>query len=114
MSDKKIMLYTNLLVFPGVGHWIEKKWLRGCWYVIPTVLAIFVLIRWVVLQAAEIILKVQHSGQEVNLFSLQPFVKESLRNSNSTEVWLAVVVIVVCWVLSVVDAYFIIRKRNEF
>jgi hypothetical protein len=99
----------SALVFPGLGHFSLKRRARGCCFLLPSVLAILFLVRVAASRANAMLAQIEALAQ-VDALTPDPLAiaqQAFASGGQETMVTLATVVIAVCWVGSIVDAFFI-------
>jgi hypothetical protein len=89
-------------VFPGVGHFFLKCYLRGMVLFIPAILAVFLLTRDLVAQTELVMSKLESGAVSPDLQAIGALLDATPDTLTTT---IAYWVIVVCWVLGVIDAY---------
>jgi hypothetical protein len=100
---KKALL--NTVVFPGVGQFIDKQYIRAAIYALMSLLALIVLIGQlsglvsVILQQIQT-LSVPPSFQETLLL-----VNQTLTNQDTSSVTIATMGLVIAWALSMLDTF---------
>jgi hypothetical protein len=99
----------SALVFPGLGHFALKRRARGCCFLLPSVLAILFLVRVAATRANAMLAQIEALAQ-VDALTPDPLAiaqQAFASGGQETMVTLATVVIAVCWVGSIVDAFLI-------
>ena len=98
----------SALIFPGLGHLVLRRGLRGCAFMLPAALAVIYLLRSV-LQLMDTLLNDLNSGA----LSLDPVaILERVHASgiDNTATNLASLVCIVCWAGSIADAIWLGRR----
>jgi hypothetical protein len=95
----------SALVFPGLGHFALKRRARGCCFLVPAVLAILYLVRVAAARANAMLAQIDSGALALDPQAIAD--QLSAAGPQSTPVTLATVVIAVCWVGSIVDAFLI-------
>lgn len=109
MQAKTKAALVSALLFPGLGHLLIKRPMRGCLFIVPTLLAIGLLLRSTLTLADSIVAEI-NSG--VLPLDLTPIIAR-INAAGADDPLLngAGLVILVCWVGSVVDAWWLERDR---
>ena len=95
----------SALVFPGLGHFALKRRARGCCFLVPSVLAILYLLRVAATRANAMLAQIDSGALALDAQAISG--QLSAPGPQSTLVTLATVVLAVCWVGSIVDAFLI-------
>lgn len=93
----------SALVFPGLGHFALKRRARGCWFLLPAVLAILYLVRVAAARANALLAHIDSGALDIDAQAIS----DQLSAPQSTQVTLAIVVLAVCWAGSIVDAFLV-------
>lgn len=99
----------SALVFPGLGHFALQRRARGCCFLLPCALAILLLIRVAAARANAMLAQIEAMGQ---IGALMPDALAIAQQAftccgQETMATLATVVIAVCWIGSIIDAFLI-------
>ena len=95
----------SALVFPGLGHFALKRKARGCWFLLPCALAIVFLIRVAAARANAMLAQIDSGALALDPTAIAG--QLSVTGAPSTLVTLTTVVIALCWVGSIIDAFLI-------
>jgi len=105
--NKAVLL--SILVFPGSGHILLKKYRMGSSLIIASAIALSVLVYHLIQQAMEIINKIQR-GEIVQTDIAT--ISEILHQTDSLRIKISTAVLLVLWVFSTVDSYRISQKKK--
>jgi len=99
------------LVYPGLGHWVLKRYKRGVFLMLAVTAALLVIIIQAVQQAFMVLEKIQAKGGTIDLDTLSKTVTEAT-TSRSLMFDLLFLFLIACWVVGIVDAFRIGRKKD--
>jgi hypothetical protein len=95
----------SALVFPGLGHFVLKHRARGCWFLVPSVLAILFLVKVAAARADALLMQIESGKLALDPQSIAA--QLTAPGAQDTMVTLAIVVGALCWVGSIIDAFLI-------
>ena len=99
---------VSALIFPGLGHLVLKRPLRGCLFVVPALLAIGFLLR-TTLELANTLVAEINSGK-LALDPIDVIARIHATGVDNPATNAASLVILLCWIGSVADAYWLGRR----
>lgn len=109
LSTRAAML--NALLFPGWGHIYLRKYWRGI-FIIVGILAGLLSIVWSISQATlEILKKTPVPKGTVNPALIIELTMKTLQSANYSQIVPVTFLIIFLWILSIIDAYLIGRKK---
>ena len=100
------------LVLPGLGQVFLKRYKRGIALVLVVLGSMFVIISKALEQAQTILEKIQAEGGTLDIATITNAATQSVSGSDNSAYSLALLLIVVCWVIGIVDAYSGRKKKN--
>jgi len=100
------------LVFPGLGQVIQKHYKRGAVLLLAVSASLSVILIKAVQQAFAILEKIQSEGGEIDMSMISKSATQASTSSGSLIFKIALLLILVCWIIGVVDAYRIGKKRD--
>lgn len=100
------------LVFPGLGQIMLKHYKRGTVLILAVSAGLLVILVKVVGHALTILEKLESEGGSIDLGSISQAATQASTASESLTVKLLMVLIVGCWIIGVVDAFWIGRKKD--
>jgi hypothetical protein len=100
------------LVFPGLGQVILKHYMRGIALMLAVLAGLSVIIVKASQQALAIVEKIQSEGGAIDMNTISKAATQASTTSESFIVNLVLLLIIVCWIIGVVDAYRIGRKKD--
>lgn len=99
----------SALIFPGLGHLALKRPGRGCLFIIPALLAIAYLLRTTLALANTLVDEINNGKLGMDPVAIVERIHASAIDSPATNA--ASLVILLCWVGSVADAFWLGRQR---
>ena len=103
----------NALLFPGWGHFYLKKYKRGLIFIL-TVLAGMLSLCWTITQVAYNILKANPFPKgTADVATVIKLSMDSTKAINSNKLSLILLLIVLLWIISIIDAYRLGKKQME-
>ena len=106
--NKAVLL--SVLVFPGSGHVLLKKYRTGFSLMIASAIALSVLVYKLVQGSMEIIDKI-NSGEIVQADVMT--ISAMLHQNDTLQMKIATTILLILWIFSIVDSYRISRKQNK-
>lgn len=100
---------VSALIFPGLGHLVLKRPLRGCLFIVPALLAIGFLLRTTLELANRLVDEINSGKLAIDPFQIIERIHAAGVDNPATNA--ASLVILLCWVGSVADAYWLGRQR---
>ena len=100
------------LVLPGLGQVVLKSYKRGIALMLGVFAAFFVIVAKGVQQALAILEKVTSEGGPVDMESVSNAANQAITAADSLAFNLAFLLIAICWVVGMVDAYYTGKKKD--
>jgi hypothetical protein len=100
------------LVFPGLGQVILKHYKRGISLMLTVSAGLLVIIVKAVQQAVTILEKIESGGGAIDMSTVSKAATQASTTSDSLIFNLVLLLIIFCWIFSVVDAYRIGKKKD--
>jgi len=100
------------LVFPGLGQVMLKHYKRGALLLIAIAAILMALLIKAAQQAFTILEKIESEGLQIDMSTILSTATQASTTSDSLTFKLFVWLILFCWVIGVVDAYRIGRKKD--
>lgn len=112
-TTKSVLFST--LIFPGSGHLLLRRWLRGLVFIIPVMLAFGYIMNYSVDQALTVIDRILSGDISPDTASIQEVIKQTAEEGQNTLLVVSKIVFIVGWLVAAVDVYMIAKKesRNE-
>ena len=109
MKAKTKAALISALLFPGLGHFLLKRAMRGCLFIVPTLLAIGVLLRTTLALADKLVAEIQSGALPFDMQLIMERISAAGGDDPTTNA--ASLVILVCWLGSIIDAWWIERGK---
>lgn len=109
MKAKTKAVLISALLFPGLGHFVLKRAMRGCLFIVPTLLAIGVLLRTTLTLADQLVAEIESGVLPLDIPLIMERISATGTGDASTHV--ASLLIVVCWLGSILDAWWLERGK---
>ncbi|MBU4013362.1 MAG: hypothetical protein KJ550_07840 [Proteobacteria bacterium] len=100
------------LVFPGVGQIVLRHYKSGIAFVLTTLAALVLIIMKEVQQALIIVEKIGSIEGVIDMSTISKAAVQATTTNDSLILNLALLVIALCWIISIVDAYRIGKKMD--
>ena len=104
--------FLSGLVFPGLGHVILKKYKRGIALILTVIVSLFAIVVKAVQQALTVLEKIDLKGGNINFSTVSNAANNAVSTSDSFIFNLGLILIILCWIIGIVDAYRIGRKKD--
>ena len=99
---------VSALIFPGLGHLVLKRPMRGCLFIVPALLAVGFLLRTTLALASALVDEINNGTLAIDPIQIVARIHASGVDNAATNA--ASLVIVLCWVGSVADSYWLGRR----
>lgn len=93
------------LVFPGVGHLVLKKYLRGSVLMLAALIALSVIVKSILQRAVTIVDRINSGDIPVDTGAIAEMVSSSAAGTGSPIEKISVTVLVGCWLIGIIDSY---------
>ena len=93
------------LVFPGIGHMVLKKYLRGSALIISALIASSIIVTVVIQRALTIVDRINSGDIPVETGAFAEMVSNSTNGADSLIENISVVVLGACWLIGIIDSY---------
>jgi len=93
------------LVFPGIGHMVLKKYLRGSALIISALIASSIIVTVVIQRALTIVDRINSGDIPVETGAIAEMVSNSTNGADSLIENISVIVLGVCWLIGIIDSY---------
>ncbi len=100
------------LVFPGCGQYSQKHYLRGTALMLASLAGLIVIGFKVTRQSLAILDKIDLKSGTIDMTTILNAVNQADASSNNFLYRYASLLILSCWILGIVDAFMIGRKRD--
>jgi len=100
------------LVFPGLGQVNLKHYKRGIALMLIVSISLLVIVVKAVLQALTILEKIESEGRAIDMSTILNATTQASTTSDSLLYKFVLLLIILCWIIGIVDAYRIGKKRD--
>jgi hypothetical protein len=100
------------LVFPGLGQVVLKRYKRGAVIMLTVLAGLSVIVVQAVQKAFIILEKIKLEGGTIDMDMILDAASQASTNSDSLIFSFAVLLITFCWIIGIVDAYKIGKKKD--
>ena len=101
------------LVFPGLGQMVLKQKMRGAIIVLAVLTSLYFLVMKIMETAMAIVEDVQSQGGIVNVANVAETATRLTTESAETSLNLLLILILICWIASTIDAYRIGKQLDK-
>ena len=100
------------VIFPGLGQVILKHYLRGLVLMFTVFASLMVIVLKAVQHAFTILEKIELEGGVIDIQTITDAATQASSTSDSLIYNLGLLLIVICWIFGIVDAYRIGKKKD--
>lgn len=100
------------LIFPGLGQVFLKHYKRGAVIILTVLVSLSIVVVIAVQQALAILEKIESEGGAISMSTISDAGTQASTTSGSLTFNLALLLIILCWIIGVVDAYRIGKKKD--
>lgn len=100
------------LVFPGLGQVMLKHYKRGAVLMLAVSASLLVILIKAVQQAFAILEKIQSKGGLIDMSTISKAATQASTSFGGPTFKVALLLLMLCWIIGVVDAYRIGKKRD--
>lgn len=101
------------LVFPGVGQIILRCYMRGIVMILAVIIGLIVIIVKAEQIATGILAKIESQGGAIDTQTISDAATQAVTASDSLIIKTAFFLIIICWVISIIDAYRIGKTMDK-
>jgi hypothetical protein len=101
------------LVFPGIGHMVLKRYRRGSVLMLLALAAFSVVVTQVLQRALTIVDRIESGAMPLDSGAIAEAVSRSSAGANSLVESTAMIVLVACWLIGIIDSYRLGVTRDE-
>ena len=110
-NSLKAVLLSGLVI-PGLGQVALRHYRRGMAFILAVSIILLVIVVKVVQQAFTILEKIEAEGGVISMDTITKAVTQASTPSQNLTFKLLFCLLVVCWIIGVVDAYRVGRKKD--
>ena len=93
------------LIFPGIGHFVLKQYLRGSILMLIALVALSVIVTRIFQQALTIVDRINSGEIPADTVAIAEMVSNSTSAADSLIDNIALIVLLACWLVGIVDSY---------
>ena len=100
-------------VFPGLGQFVLKHYVRGVALMLAVSAGLFLLVKIALEQALAILERIQWEGGPIDMAAISNAAVQASTSFHSRMFNLLLLLLVFCWLFATVDAYRLGRKKDS-
>ena len=100
------------LIFPGLGQVVLKHYKRGAVIMLTVLISLSVVVVKAVQLALAILEKIESEGVAISMSTISNAATKASTTSGSLTFNLVLWLVILCWIIGVVDAYRIGKKKD--
>jgi beta-lactamase regulating signal transducer with metallopeptidase domain len=100
------------LIFPGLGQIVLKHYKRGAVIMLTVLVSLSVVVAKAVQHALTILEKIESEGGAISMSTISNAATQASATSASLTFNLVLLLVTLCWIIGVVDAYRIGKKKD--
>jgi len=104
--------FLSGLIFPGLGQVVLKHYKRGAVIMLTVLVSLSVVVVKAVQQALGILEKIESEGGAISMSTISNVATQASTTSGSLTFNLVLLLVILCWIIGVVDAYRIGKKKD--
>ena len=104
--------FLSGLIFPGLGQVVLKHYKRGAVIILTVLVSLSIVVVKAVQHALAILEKIQSEGGAISMSTISDAATQASTTSGSLTFNLALLLVILCWIIAVVDAYRIGKKKD--
>jgi len=103
----------SAFLFPGAAHWWLKKYVAAAIFSVAAALPLYYIMDITITQTQLIVDKVMLSGGNIDLLNINQLVTQQMAGIDTQEVHFATIALLCVWLVNILDAMRIARKREH-
>jgi len=100
------------LIFPGLGQIVLKHYKRGAVIMLTVLVGLSVIVVKAAQHALAILERIESEGGAISMSAISDAATQASTTSGSLTLSLALLLVVLCWIIGVIDAYRIGKKKD--
>jgi hypothetical protein len=104
--------FLSGLIFPGLGQVVLKYYKRGAVIMLTVLVSLSVIVVKAVQHALAILEKIESAGGAISMSTISNAATQASTTSGSLTFNLLLLLVILCWIIGVVDAYRIGKKKD--
>jgi hypothetical protein len=112
MNNSLKGVFLSGLIFPGLGQVVLKHYKRGAVIMLTVLVSLSIVVVKAVQHALAILEKIESEGGAISMSTISDAATQASTTSGSLTFNLALLLVILCWIIGVVDAYRIGKKKD--
>ena len=104
--------FLSGLIFPGLGQVVLKHYKRGAVIMLTVLVSLSIVVVKAVQHALAILEKIESEGGAISMSTISDAATQASTTSGGLTFNLALLLIILCWIIGIVDAYRIGKKKD--
>jgi hypothetical protein len=104
--------FLSGLIFPGLGQVVLKHYKQGAVIMLTVLVSLSVIVVKAVQHALAILEKIESAGGAISMSTISNAATQASTTSGSLTFNLLLLLVILCWIIGVVDAYRIGKKKD--
>jgi hypothetical protein len=104
--------FLSGLIFPGLGQVVLKHYKRGAVIMLTVLVSLSIIVVKAVQHALAILEKIESEGGAISMSTISDAATQAATTSGSLTFNLVLLLVILCWIIGVVDAYRIGKKKD--
>ena len=106
LSKRNLALLLSALVFPGSGHFVLGRKVRGCLFLVPALVALLLVLRQIMARLDQVMAQIDSGALPLDVQLIVEKV-DALAANDGPAMTVAMSVLVACWIGSLIDTWFL-------
>jgi len=103
--------FLSGLIFPGLGQIVLKHYKRGAVIMFTVLVSLSIVVVKAVQHALAILEKIESAGEAIKMSTISNAATQASTTSGSLTFNIVLLLVILCWIIGVVDAYRIGKKK---
>jgi uncharacterized membrane protein len=104
--------FLSGLIFPGLGQVVLKHYKSGAVIMLTVLVSLSIVVVIAVQHALAILEKIESEGGAISMSTISDAATQASTTSGSLTLNLSLLLVILCWIIGVVDAYRIGKKKD--
>ncbi len=104
--------FLSGVIFPGLGQIVLKHYKRGAVIMLTVLVSLSIIVAKAVQHALAILEKIESEGGVISMSTISNAATQASATSGSLTFNLVLLLVTLCWIIGVVDAYRIGKKKD--
>ncbi len=113
MNKPTAATLLSILVYPGAGHFLLKKYVTGTVLAGAASVALYIVVVKTLRTAVIVADKIQRGEVPLDVFSITESITQHTRGADGQMLNLAAAVLLIAWLIGIVDVYRLGRSYNN-